>query len=197
MVNRSSSLLAGLVMWLAAVGQACAAETRGTGAGPAPVTINGVALEPQVRQALESYYRTAIAPGRYWYDRASGLWGHEGRAAAGQIHAGLNIGGPLAEDASGGNTGVVVNGRRLSHGEVVALQWIVGQVIPGRYWFDAYGNTGFEGGPPLLNIVALYRQRTQLASGWNANTPGGNLGSDGSCSYYSHPDGPSVMIGAC
>lgn len=36
---------------------------------------------------------------------------------------------------------------------VNALQQLVGPVRPGRYWLDAYGNAGFEGGPPLVNLA--------------------------------------------
>lgn len=162
------------------------------------VVVNGVALGERVVGALESAYATRIAPGRYWYDARSGLWGREGGMAAGRIEPGMNFGAPLAENASGGRTWVVVNGRRLPAAELAMLQSIVGPVVPGRYWLDAQGNAGFEGGPPLVNVVAAARHAAgRGAGGWNRNTLGGNWGGDGDCSYYSHPDGPSVMIGAC
>jgi hypothetical protein len=164
--------------------------------GARSVIINGQPLDSRTIAALEMAYRVAIPNGSYWYDPYSGLWGRAGGPTAGQIQAGLRLGGPLRESASNGNTGVLVNGRRLPWGELQALQGLVGYVRPGRYWLDGYGNAGFEGGPALVNLAAASRQ-SQSGGGWNRNTPGGNWGGDGSCSYYSHPDGPSVMVGDC
>ena len=165
------------------------------------VIINGQALDARTISALEMAYRVAIPNGYYWYDPASGLRGRAGGPSAGQIQAGLRLGGPLRESASNGNTGVIVNGRRLPWSELLQLQALVGYVRPGRYRLDGYGNVGFEGGPALVNVIAAV-QRSQSSgrggnNGWNRNTPGGNWGGDGNCSYYSHPDGPSVMVGDC
>jgi hypothetical protein len=79
----------------------------------ADVFVNGVRLEDSTRQALERSYGVPIKPGKYWYDAVSGVWGHEGGPAEGQIHPGLRLGGPLKRDASKGSTGVIVNGREL------------------------------------------------------------------------------------
>jgi hypothetical protein len=147
--------------------------------------------------ALQFAYRTLIPSGRYWYDAASGLWGREGEPFAGQMQHGLQLGGALAANGSNGDTGVVVNGRRLPRVELYALQQLVGPVGPGRYWLDPYGNAGFEGGPPLVNI-AQARARSQGGyAGWNSNTAFGNWGGDGNCSYYNNPDGDSIMVGDC
>jgi hypothetical protein len=64
------------------------------------VVVNGEALSPQLVRALETQYRTPLQPGRFWYDRVSGLWGREGGPSQGQIHPGLDLGGPLAAGAS-------------------------------------------------------------------------------------------------
>jgi hypothetical protein len=161
------------------------------------VHVNGVRLPGEIVAALEEAYRTSIAEGRYWYDPHSGLWGRQGGPTVGRIQAGLDFGAVLPEDASDGDTWVVVNGRRLPALELLMLQRLVGFVMPGRYWLDDGGNAGFEGGPALVNLVVAHRRSQGAAGGWNRNTPGGNWGGDGECSYYSHPDGPSVMIGAC
>jgi len=71
----------------------------------------------------------------------------EGGPGAGQIQAGLKLGGPLRRDVSKGNTGVIVNGRELHERDVTALQSCVA-VVPGRYWILANGLGGPEGGPP-------------------------------------------------
>lgn len=169
-------------------------------AGGRTVVINGVRIADGAVAALESAYRTRLADGRYWYDPRSGLWGYEGGPTAGQIHPGLALGGPLHSQASNGDTRVFVNGRRLPSYELWQLQQLVGAVYPGRYWLDAYGNAGYEGGPAIVNVFAAARSPAGAAGGyggWNQNTNGGNWGGDGQCSYYSHPDGPSVMVGNC
>jgi hypothetical protein len=118
------------------------------------VVVNGVVLDRTARQALERTYRVPLVPGRYWYDRVSGVWGLEGGPASGQIHPGLQVGGPLRRDASRGRTGVIVNGRELHALDVAALQRCV-RVIPGRYWVLANGVGGVEHGPPQFNLAVL------------------------------------------
>ncbi|HEU5284436.1 MAG TPA: hypothetical protein VFU53_11525, partial [Burkholderiales bacterium] len=88
----------------------------------ADVIINNVPLDASTVKALEDLYGVPIKPGRYWYDIVSGVWGNEGGPAAGQVHAGLRIGGPMQRDASSGDTGVIVNGRELHTLDVRALE---------------------------------------------------------------------------
>lgn len=161
------------------------------------VIVNGVQLPSSAVIALQLAYRTIIASGRYWYDPTSGLWGREGQPLAGQMHAGLQIGGSLKTNASSGDTDVYVNGRRLPRAELYALQQLVGAVRPGRYWLDPYGNAGFEGGPPLVNLAQARARGAEGYAGWNNNTAFGNWGGDGNCSYYNSPNGDSVMTGDC
>ncbi len=125
-------------------------------ASAADVIVNGAPVDDSTRQTLENAYRTRILPGRYWYDGVSGAWGIEGGPAAGQIVPGLKLGGPLRSDASGGGTGVFVNGRELHPLDVAKLRQCV-PVIPGRYWVLASGVGGIEGGPPQFNLAALCR----------------------------------------
>lgn len=120
----------------------------------ADMVVNGVALDAKTRQALERTYGVPIKPGRYWYDKVSGVWGLEGGPAAGQIHPNLNLGGTLKRDASKGMTGVIVNGRELHEKDVAALQRCM-QVIPGRYWVWANGVGGPEGQPPQFNLAVM------------------------------------------
>lgn len=163
------------------------------------VIVNGEQLPNSAVVALQLAYRTLIPSGRYWYDPVSGLWGREGQPFAGQMQAGLQLGGELKADASNGDTDVYTNGRRLPRAELYALQQLVGPVRPGRYWLDPYGNAGFEGGPAIVNL-AQARARAQGGggggyAGWNSNTPFGNWGGDGNCTYYNSPSGDSVMVG--
>lgn len=149
------------------------------------VVVNGEVLSPEALGAFERGYRVRVAPGRYWYDRASGAWGVEGGPTAGLILPGLPLGGPLHEDASNGTTGVWVNGRRLPAVDLYALQRLTGPIRPGRYWVDGSGNAGFEGGPPIVNL----RRLAARAGGGNAwshysRSTGAGVGGDGDFWYY-------------
>jgi len=95
----------------------------------------------------------------------------------GQIAPGLAL-GTLAADASNGTTNVFVNGRNLPVQELVWLQTTLRtQVLQGRYWLDAAGNMGLEGGPALVNLVAASRASGGGAGGdnfWSSSTGRGN-----------------------
>ncbi|MGQ0544817.1 MAG: hypothetical protein ACT4P3_05710 [Betaproteobacteria bacterium] len=124
-------------------------------AGENSVVVNGEALAPQTVRALERAYRVPIAPGRYWYDARSGAWGPEGGPIAGQMMPGLKLGGRLRADASRGTSGVFINGRQLTLPEVGGLaQACRTPVQRGRYWVNAQGLGGVEGGPPIFNLAA-------------------------------------------
>jgi hypothetical protein len=161
-----------------------------------PVVVNGVALDAPTLAQLQRAYGP-VAPGRYWYDPGSGLWGRERAPHSGQIMPGLRLGGPLRRDASGGGTGVIVNGREIHPAELVQLQQLFGQVNPGRYWLNAAGIGGYEGGPAQFNLPAAASQRSGGGRGYNRTGPGGHLMSDGSCFGYMSPNGSTVMSGNC
>jgi hypothetical protein len=123
------------------------------------VVVNGKALPADTVTKLERAYQVPIAAGRYWYDPASGAWGAEGGPIAGQMMPGLELGGPLKENASRGTSPVWINGRRLTTAEVAGLQKACRtQVIPGRYWVNAQGVGGQEGGPASFNLAACAPQ---------------------------------------
>jgi hypothetical protein len=113
----------------------------------------------------------------------------------GSVEAGLDVGSPLRADASAGTSGVFVNGRELHSLEIVALQRITA-VLPGRYWVDAAGNGGFEGGPALWNIHQLAAAKNQQAQqsrpggAWSYNKNGIRVVGDGNgWVYYNGPGG--------
>jgi len=144
---------------------------------PTPsVVINRVRLSESEVRSLEEALGVAIRGGEYWYDAMCGAWGLEGGPCAGFAQAGLRIGGPLRADASRGTTGVFVNGRELHATDVLALQRF-GPVYRGRYWVDARGNFGLEGGPVLGNLNGA----RQSAGGgpWTAQSRFGTAGGDG------------------
>src|SRR5262249_17922656 len=90
----------------------------------------------------------------------SGAAGLIGQGTSGFLPAGLPLGGPLMADASNGTSGIFVNGRQLTTGEEAFLETVLGSPIaPGRYFLDANGDAGMEGGPVLVTRVRPPRQR--------------------------------------
>lgn len=159
------------------------------------VVVNRVRVDDANVHALERGYGVRVQDGKYWYDRQSGAWGFEGGPAVGFILPGLDLGGTLHADASKGTTGVFVNGRQLHVQDVWALQQIVGVVLPGRYWMDAHGSVGYEGGPAILNLAVLARQ-AGVGGGntfYRSDVTGHGAGSSGGTSYVMGKDW-SVMI---
>ena len=173
---------------------ACFAFTAFAADRTQAVYVNNAGLGAEKIKAIEQFYRVRLQSGRFWYDRLSGLWGLEGGPTVGQISPGLDLGGPLRASASNGDTGVFINGREIHFLELRYLQKLFGHVVQGRYWLNAEGIGGFEGGPPQFNI-RLASQR--IANDWIRRTPGGTIGGSGDCFYYSHPNGSSVMTGNC
>lgn len=165
------------------------------------VYVNGQVVSADEIRALQELMgvpeAAPIPAGRYWYDPASGLWGMEGGPTVGQIFPGLELGGELRADASGGGTMVFINGRELHPQEVMYLQQLFGVVYPGRYWLDWQGNGGYEGGPAIFNLVIAAQAAGGGGSGgyggYTRRTPFGSIGGDGNCSYYLDPSGASVM----
>jgi hypothetical protein len=138
-------------------------ETDASAQGTRSVFINRVRLPDDTLQLLEQTFQTRVPDGRYWYDQMSGAWGMEGGPTVGFTMPALPIGGPLPADISGGTTEVFINGRQLHSVDLLGLQQLVGgPVMPGRYWVDAQGYAGLEGGPALVNLKQLasnlYRQ---------------------------------------
>ncbi len=142
-------------------------------AQPAPaaaraIEFNGVALDTAGWQTLRQIetHIGEVPAGRYWYDAASGGAGVWGGPAAAYLGPGLALGGPLPAAASGGGsgrvTGVFVNGRELHVIDVQGLSKVL-QVQRGRYWWDAAGNVGLEGGPMLFNFYWVLQQQRNAA----------------------------------
>lgn len=162
------------------------------------VVVNGLTLDDVTLTALEQELGWAIADGAYWYDPVLGAVGVDGGPTAGFLPPGLGIGGALPEDASWGDTGVVVNGRELPVEDLLALeQLFLGPVPPDRYYLDADGWYGYEGDAPLGNVFDLVAQQQSTGGGGGGpvtETAGGWLGGSADDSYYFDPStGCSVM----
>jgi hypothetical protein len=143
------------------------------------VYVNDARLSDDDVAAMEGTYNTKIQNGRYWYDAACGAWGLEGGPCAGFMPAGMTLGGPLMQTASSGDTGVFINGRELHQLDVMELRRL-GPVFAGRYWVDAYGSFGFEGGPMLGNLAAALQMSTKSSgNAWTVESRAGTVGGDG------------------
>jgi hypothetical protein len=173
-----------------------AIQSRGPGAARS-VSINRARLADKQVSVLERQFQVRVLDGSYWYDKACGAWGLEGGPTLGFIPAGLDLGGALRADASGGGTGVFINGRELHPLDVADLQQIT-QVVPGRYWVDAQGFCGHEGSPaPIMNLTTLAqaaRARSGSAYHSRSDITGIGSGGDGRTSYVMGKDW-SVIIG--
>ncbi len=148
---------------------------------------------------LEKKYGVKCVPGNYWYDKMTGAFGKQGGPCTGIGVSGLHIGGQLKANASAGITNVFINGRELHLVDVQSLQTFM-QVMPGRYWMDAYGNFGFENYPAVGNVYLLYKSKFTGSNKnsyyknnpWSGETT--SFGSDGSFMYYSSKKSDGTTI---
>jgi hypothetical protein len=110
------------------------------------VVVNGIPMTENQKRDYTQLYGSPPVPGNYWYDSKTGWFGLMGGPPMGTLQPGFNW-GPIPENASNGNSGVYINGRHLSVAEVQFYAAQYGfQMPPGRYWMDAQGNAGIEGG---------------------------------------------------
>lgn len=163
------------------------------------VSINNLRLTDEDVHWLEATYGLYVDDGDYWYDPVSGAWGYWGGPASGFLMPSMELGYPPI-DASGGGTGVVLNGRELHPYDLAGLEQLLGYIYPGYYWLDANGYFGYEGGQALGNLIYIAQGYGSSAGGGSGgyyeSTYFGNIGSDGQSSYFYDSDtGCSVMSG--
>ncbi|KAK4477069.1 hypothetical protein RD792_016275 [Penstemon davidsonii] len=87
-----------------------------------------------------------LRPGRYWYDKVSGFWGKEGEKPMQIISADLPVGYQILQDASNGNTNVLINNREITKAEIWMLQ-AAGIHCEGNphFWVTPDGSYQLEG----------------------------------------------------
>ncbi len=128
------------------------------------LTFNGTVLTQQQQGRLEQIereYAFHLPDGGYWYDTRSGAFGRWSGSTEGRFPPGLELGGAMPADSSGGGTGVFVNGRELHPLETAALDIFL-PLGPGRYWLNADSNGGAEGSP-VVRFNLLTRALETLA----------------------------------
>ena len=141
------------------------------------ITFNGRKLTAEQLSRLETveqFYKVRIQDRDYFYDDRSGAVGLWKGPVIAALPAGLGLGGPMPENASGGDTGVFVNGREIHRLDLLALMQL-GPVYKGRYWVDARGFFGIEGGPALGNLFQL-AQRSSGGGGQHRVYSAGEIG---------------------
>lgn len=131
------------------------------------VIVNGNRLTAQELNRLEGG-APVIPDGEYWYDNRSGMAGTVGGPTEAYLAPGLNLGGSLDPNASGGGTNVAFNGRYLHPIDLAGLEMYFGAINPGRYWIDGQGNYGFENQGKMGNLVEEIAMAQAVAAQYQA-----------------------------
>lgn len=158
------------------------------------VIINEIKLSSEKLDELENTYGVKPRPGNYWYDKKSGLYGVVGYPAYGFMFPNHDF-GQIKQNASNGNSGIIVNGRELPQTEWAIWSYMLGYWIQvGSYWLDHNGNAGYEGSPvALVNLFVAAQQNAYNGKGgsgdnfWSSRFSAGNYDAGNQRGYVSVP----------
>ncbi|KAL0422693.1 UNVERIFIED_CONTAM: Extra-large guanine nucleotide-binding protein 1 [Sesamum latifolium] len=101
-----------------------------------------------------------LRPGKYWYDKVSGFWGKDGEQPSQIISAQLAVGYQIRQDASNGNTNVMINNREITKAEFWMLQ-AAGIHCEGNphFWVTADGSYQHEG---MKNVMGKLWEKKRV-----------------------------------
>ncbi|KAJ9135576.1 hypothetical protein P3X46_032745 [Hevea brasiliensis] len=132
---------------------------------PELVYLNSQALSQQELFLLQTCSNPPreLEQGRYWYDKISGLWGKEGKKPCQIISPQLVVGGFLQQNASNGNTNVLINNREITKVELLMLQ-LAGVKCEGatHLWVSADGSYQEEGSNIIRGNIWLKTRVAKL-----------------------------------
>ncbi|PIN16773.1 G-protein alpha subunit (small G protein superfamily) [Handroanthus impetiginosus] len=115
---------------------------------PHRICVNGKPLSIEELVVLQSCSNPPkkLKPGKYWYDKVAGFWGKDGEKPSQIISAQLAVGNQIRQEASNGNTNVMINSRVITTPEFWMLK-LAGIDCEGspHFWVTADGSYQLEG----------------------------------------------------
>uniref|UniRef100_A0A2P2IZ61 Uncharacterized protein MANES_15G146000 n=1 Tax=Rhizophora mucronata TaxID=61149 RepID=A0A2P2IZ61_RHIMU len=118
-----------------------------------------------------------LQPGHYWYDKVSGYWGKDGKKPSQIICSQLNIGGQIRQEASNGNTNILINNRVITKSELLMLK-LAGVKYEGAssLWVSDDGSYTEEG---MNQVRGNIWEKPKLCAVFFLPTPPGSIRTNG------------------
>ncbi|KAH6812609.1 hypothetical protein C2S51_000264 [Perilla frutescens var. frutescens] len=129
---------------------------------PELIYVNGERLTIDELVTLQSCSNPPkkLRPGRYWYDKVSGFWGKEGEPPCQIISSLPGFGYQIRENASNGDTNVLINGREITKVERLLLR-AAGIHCEGNphFWITPDGSCQHEG---MNNVIGKLWEKKRV-----------------------------------